>query len=74
MTTPSTQTKALLALIDTIVEAVQAAGPMGVPEGHLYAALMSIPNFRAEHLSKILDLLVKAGKVSRSGFLVKAVL
>ena len=71
--TPFQKTQALSALVDIIMESIRAAGPMGAPEGHLYAALMTIPNFRVEHLNMILDALVQAGKVTRSNFLVKAV-
>lgn len=70
--TPSQKTQALSMLVDTIMESIRAAGPMGAPEGHLYAALMTIPNFRVEHLDMILDALVKAGKVTRSNHVVRA--
>ena len=35
------QIKALKAVADAIVESVSAAGPLGAPAGHLYAALMA---------------------------------
>ena len=70
--TPFQKTQALSALVDIIMESIRAAGSMGAPEGHLYAALMTIPNFRIEHLNMILDALVKAGKVTRSNHVVRA--
>jgi hypothetical protein len=70
--THSQKAQALSMLVDTIMESIRAAGPMGAPEGHLYAALMTIPNFRVEHLDMILDALVKAGKVTRGNHVVRA--
>ena len=70
--TPEMKAKALSMLVDAIMESIKAAGPMGAPEGHLYAALMTVPNFRVEHLDMILDALVKAGKVTRSNHVVRA--
>lgn len=64
---------ALLALIKIIQETVHEAGPRGVPEGHLYAALMTIPNFRVDHLNMILDVLEKTGKITRSNYVVREV-
>jgi len=71
--TPETQAKALSMLVDIIMEAITESGSRGIPEGHLYAALMSIPNFRVDHLNLILEALEKKGKITRRGFLVKAV-
>jgi hypothetical protein len=70
--TPFQKTQALSALVDIIMDSIRAAGPMGAPEGHLYAALMSIPNFRVDHLNLILEALEKAGKVTRSNYVVRA--
>ncbi len=70
---PTSDTKALLLVIELISSTIKEAGSLGIPEGHLYAGLMTIPGFRVEHLNMILDLLVKAGKITRSNYLVKGV-
>jgi hypothetical protein len=67
------KTRALLTVIEAVDEAVRAVGPGGVSEGTLYASLMAIPNFRVDHLDMILTILERAGKITRSNFLVKAV-
>lgn len=75
MSTPTTeaQLKALITLIDLVLDAVKAS-PNGMPEGHLYAALMTgIPNFRIEHLNTVLNVLEEAGRITRKNYLVKAV-
>jgi len=70
--TTQQKTQALSALVDTIMESIEAAGSRGIPEGHLYAGLMTIPNFRVEHLQMILGALVQAGKVTCSNHVVRA--
>lgn len=38
--TAKAQASALLALTQAVAEAVRAAGPQGIPSGHVYAAVM----------------------------------
>jgi hypothetical protein len=73
MTNQAKQLEAMMLITNAVLETVQSAGPMGVPEGHLFAGLMTIPDFRVEHLNMVLRVLEGAGRVTRSNFLVKAV-
>jgi hypothetical protein len=67
MTAPTReQAKALLAILDGIVEAVAAAGPIGAPGGILYAALMSA-GCSFSQFNSIMGALVRAGKVVKRG-------
>lgn len=70
--TAEQKSKALSMLVDTIFEAIQASGNAGIPEGHLYASLMQIPNFQLHHLNMILGVLEGKGKITRKNFLLKA--
>jgi hypothetical protein len=73
MSSHEAKVKALSALVDVIMSAVRESGSIGIPEGHLYAAIGStIPNFRVDHLNLILNGLEEAGKVSRRAFVVRA--
>jgi len=57
-------------VIKAILDAIKEAGEMGIPAGHLYAAVcghMCLDNF--EH---ILDILVRGNKITRSNNLLKA--
>ena len=65
MTDADKSREALRLLIDAILDAVAAAGPMGAPGGHLYAALMGhmgISTFNA-----IMSAMVRAGKLTKRG-------
>ena len=61
--------KAIQLLCDAVIESAQIAGPLGVPEGTLYAAFMayglSLPSFE-----QILSILQSAGRIRRAGFVV----
>lgn len=61
---------ALLLAAKTVQEAVAASGPMGIPEGHVYAALsahgMTLPVFE-----QIIAALVGAGKIRKDGHLLR---
>ena len=59
-------TKALSAVCDTVVETVNEAGDLGVPGGHLYAAMMTI-GMSLGTFEQIMAALVKAGKVRKAG-------
>ena len=72
--TPANKVNAVLAVVGIINDSIVAAGPQGISEGMLYAALMSIDGFRVEHLNYMLEALEGAGKITRSGFLCRAVL
>ena len=67
MTIPVTeQIAALRAIADAIVEAVEAAGPMGAPGGVIYAALMASGCTLAQYES-IMSAMVRAGILTRHG-------
>lgn len=59
---------ALLAIFDVIVDLVKAGGPMGTPSGTLYAALMT-HGCTLEQYEMIMDVLVKAGRLTKKGLL-----
>lgn len=72
MTTPTIeQIRAIRALGDAIVEAVAAAGPMGAPSGHLYAALMG--KISLEAYERFMSSLVSTGRIRQRGLLYFAV-
>ena len=54
-----------LETIETLRQAIDAAGPAGIPSGHLYAFVMAhIPITAYEHM---IAMLVQAGRVARNG-------
>lgn len=55
------------ALVDAVVESVAAAGQMGAPAGHLYAALMG--HLSLEQFQMLMGAIVAAGKLERRGLL-----
>jgi hypothetical protein len=59
-------TTALKAVIDTVVETVAEAGQLGVPGGHLCAALMSI-GIELGTYEQIMSMLVKVVKLRKVG-------
>jgi hypothetical protein len=65
-TTAPEQHRALLLLVDGIVESVRAAGDLGVPGGVLYAALMA-HGCSLEQFEGLMSALVGLGKLRRSG-------
>ena len=69
MATPN-QAKALIALCEIILETVQES-PDGAPSGVIYAALMSIGISLAQY-EALVDVLVKSGRITRSGHVLRA--
>jgi hypothetical protein len=61
-----TQRKAVLQLVDGIVESVRAAGPLGAPGGLMYAALMA-HGCTLSQFQTIMGTLVDLGKLERRG-------
>jgi hypothetical protein len=68
MTTTLTvqQAKALRAIAVVIQEAIEVAGPMGAPGGHLYAAMMT-GGCSLHQFQQIMGGLERAGFVSKDG-------
>lgn len=62
----SEQIKALKAIADAIVESVREAGALGIPSGHLYAALM-VHGFTLEQYEQIMAGLVAAKMLRKQG-------
>lgn len=60
------QAKALRVVCDIIMEAVNAAGPMGAPGGHIYAGLMSA-GCTFQQYEQLMAGLVRAGKLRKDG-------
>ncbi len=62
----ASKTEELLELINTVYEAIKAAGPTGIPDGHLYAMLMGIFGSRwtIGFHNQVVSLLVDAGKIT----------
>lgn len=56
---------ALNTIIKTIEETVSDAGPLGVPSGHLYAALMGIMSL--DTYEKIMAGMVQSGRIVKRG-------
>lgn len=57
----------LLAMCDAILATVAAADPViGAPGGHIYAALMHV-GLTLDQFEQVMALLVKVGKVRKSG-------
>ncbi len=63
----TSQLKAALQVSLIICDAVRDAGPMGIPSGHLYAALMSKVGLDA--YNSILAVVVRKGWIRNSGHL-----
>ena len=64
------QLKTQLAVVQVIAETAREAGPMGAPEGPIYAALMEfLPAITPEYFDACVGHLVRAGLVARSGHL-----
>jgi len=61
---------AIVQLVNAIAEAIAEAGSRGIPSGHLYAALMG--KMTLAQFEALISLAVKAGKVKREGFLLRA--
>lgn len=63
---------ALRAIADAIVEGVKAAGELGAPSGHIYAALMSY-GLSLDQYYSFVRVLVGAGKIRQAGNLLFAI-
>lgn len=64
------QYKALVHILDTLVETIREV-PDGMPNGRLYAMLMS--DMSHDTYEFLIGILVQSGKVTQEGFLLKAV-
>ena len=65
-TTAAQAVKALTILVDSVVEAVQTAGTLGLPSGPLYAILATQGVSLATY-QLLMNALVSAGKITRRG-------
>ena len=62
--------KAALLLVGLVHDTVKDAGSQGIPSGHLYSMLMG--HISLDTYQTLVDLLIKAGKITESGHLLKA--
>lgn len=60
------QSSALKAIVDAVVETVKAAGTMGAPGGHLYAALMA-HGCTLNQFQSLMGALVRMGMLKQKG-------
>ncbi len=60
------QRAALKAICDAVIETVKAAGPLGAPGGHLYAALMA-HGCTLEQFEKLMGALVAIKQLVKRG-------
>jgi hypothetical protein len=67
----SQQIAAIRAVCDAIVDAVQAAGPLGAPGGVIYAALMA-HGVSLDQYNQLMSGLVRVGKLTRDGDLYRS--
>lgn len=63
---------ALIAIAELIRESIEAAGPKGMPAGHLYAHLM-VTGCDLQTFEALIGTLVRTGRVERDGDLLRAV-
>jgi hypothetical protein len=63
---------ALKLIADAVVDSVREAGPLGAPAGPLYAAIMTY-GMQLYQFDALMDALVGAGKLRKSGHLYFAV-
>lgn len=70
MTTTQKAVNAYIAIAGLMLEAIQEAGVDGIPSGHLYAIVMQYMNL--DQYNMIINSLVKAGKITNKGHLLKA--
>lgn len=62
------------ALANCVVDAVRQAGEAGVPAGYIYARLMEhVPSLSAAQFNALVRGCVDAGKITRSGHLLRIV-
>ena len=63
---------AIAKVANIIEETVNESGPMGVPSGLMYAAMMTT-GMSLESYQTIINVMVAEGRISQSGDLLKAV-
>lgn len=66
MTMTEQQIQAIRFVASAVVEAVEAAGSLGAPGGHIYASLMQF-GCSLHQYQQIMSGLVRAGKLRKSG-------
>jgi hypothetical protein len=69
--TQGDKVKMVLEFMNSVVDAITAAGPHGIPSGHLYAVFMGAMTL--DTFQTMIDTLVKAGKITNNGHLLRAV-
>lgn len=58
----------VVAMLDALLSAVEAAGDKGIPGGHLYAFIMGgEPSMTAAQFNGWMEILIKAGRVIKRG-------
>ena len=57
-------------VLDAIQEIITAAGPQGVPSGHLYAMLMGYMDLNT--YQTMIDLMVKAGGITLTNHVIRS--
>ncbi len=69
-----TTANALMNIINTVLEAIQEAGPEGIPDGKLYMMLQSILGERwtLQVHTNVIGMLVEAEKITNHGHLLVA--
>ena len=65
------QRQGVLQVITAVLAAIQEAGEHGIPSGHLYALLMG--KMSLDTYQSIIAVLVKANKITESGYVLRAV-
>ena len=58
------QITAAIEIMDTVIDCVKLGGDMGVPSGHVYAALMGTMSI--ETYERMIGLLIEAKRIKRS--------
>ena len=66
-----TQMQTDLKLVDAVSEAVQAAGPQGIPSGRLYSMLMEM-GCSLNQYNGLIGIAVKMGKITNSNHLLRS--
>ena len=61
---------AVVKVLTAILEVIKEAGPHGIPEGHLYAALMGYISL--ETFQSVVNFLIATRRVKRSGYVLTA--
>ena len=69
--TPQEKAKIIFDVCESFYEMIQCRGVMGFPEGELYALVMG--KMSLDTFNGCIEMLEQAGKITRKGFLLKAV-